>query len=41
MPENHTVWKSDNQAVKDETLIPTGRRGRDGKLRQRGHVTGW
>ena len=26
LPENHTVWKSDNQGVKEETFIQTGRR---------------
>ena len=31
LPENRTVWKSDNQRVK-ETLIQTGRRGGDGQL---------
>ena len=29
MPENQTVWKSDNQGVKEETFIQTGRRGGD------------
>ena len=27
LPENQTVWKSDNQGVKEETFIHTGRRG--------------
>ena len=27
--ENQTVWKSDNQGVKEETFIQTGRRGGD------------
>ena len=27
LPENQTVWKSDNQGVKKETFIQTGRRG--------------
>ena len=31
------VWKSDKQGVKEETFIQTGRRGRDGKPRRRGH----
>ena len=31
MPENQTVWKSDNQGVKEETFIQTGRRGRTTK----------
>ena len=26
MPENQTVWKSDNQGVQEETFIQTGRR---------------
>ena len=38
LPENRTVWKSDNQGVKEETFIETGRRGRDRKLGQRGHM---
>ena len=29
MTENRTIWKSDNQGVKEETFIQTGRRGRD------------
>ena len=29
LPENQAVWKSDNQGVKEETFIQTGRRGRD------------
>ena len=32
LPEKRTVWKSDNQGVKKETFIQTGRRGRDGQL---------
>ena len=27
--ENQTVWKSNNQGVKEETFIQTGRRDRD------------
>ena len=27
--KNQTVWKSDNQGVKEKTLIQTGRRGGD------------
>ena len=34
--ENLTVWKSDNQGVKEEIFIQTGRRGRDGQLGWRG-----
>ena len=30
LPENRTVWKSNNQGVKQKTFIQTGRRGRDG-----------
>ena len=26
MPENQTVWKSNNQGVKEETFIQTGRK---------------
>ena len=33
LPENRAVWKSNNQGVKEETFIQTGRRGGD---RQRG-----
>ena len=40
LPENQTVWKSDNQAVK-ETFIQTGRWSRDRKLGQRGCVARW
>ena len=32
LTENQTVWKSNNQEVKEETYIQTGRRGRDGQL---------
>ena len=31
LTENQTVWKSDNQGVKEETFIQTGRRGGDGQ----------
>ena len=27
LTENRTIWKSDNQEVKEETFIQTGRRG--------------
>ena len=30
LPENQTVWKSDNQGVKEETFTQTGRKGGDG-----------
>ena len=36
LPENRTVWKSDNQGDKAETFIQTGRRGGDGQPEQRG-----
>ena len=29
LTENRTIWKSDNQEVKEETFIQTGRRSRD------------
>ena len=29
LTENQTVWKSNNQGVKEETFIQTGRRGSD------------
>ena len=32
LPENQTVWESDNQGVKKETLTQTSRRGGDGQL---------
>ena len=32
LPENQTVWKSDNQEDKEETFIQTGRRGTDRQL---------
>ena len=32
LPENRTVWKSENQGVKEEIFIQTSRRGRDRKL---------
>ena len=31
LTENRTVWKSDNQGVKEETFIQTGGRGGDGQ----------
>ena len=31
LTENRTVWKSNNQGVKEESLTQTGRRGGDGK----------
>ena len=36
--ENPTVWKSNNQGVKEETFIQTSRRGRDG---QPGRENSW
>ena len=41
LPENKTIWESDNQGVKEETFIRTGRRGGDGQLVQRGIAAGW
>ena len=32
MTENQTVWKSNNQGVKEDTFIQTGRRGGDTQL---------
>ena len=40
-PENLTVWKSDNQGVKEETFIQTARRGREGQLGWRGCMARW
>ena len=31
LPENRTVWKSDNQRVKEKTFIQTYRKGTDGQ----------
>ena len=31
MPENQTLWKSNNQGVKEETLTQNGRRGGGGQ----------
>ena len=31
LPENQTVWKSNNQGVKEETFIQTSRRSGDGQ----------
>ena len=31
LPENLMVWRSDNQGVKEETFIQTGRKARDGQ----------
>ena len=41
LPENQTVWRCDNQGVKEETFIQTGRRGRDGKPGWRGFTAWW
>ena len=41
LPENRTVWKSDNQEVKEETFIQTSRKGGNRQLGQRGHVARW
>ena len=38
LPENHTVWKSDNHGIKEETLVQIGRRGGDGQPGKRGHA---
>ena len=38
LTENQTVWKSNNQDVKEEPFIQTGRRSRDGQQRQRGNM---
>ena len=32
LPENQTVWKSNNQGIKEQTFIQTGRRGKDREL---------
>ena len=37
LTENQTVWKSDNQRVKEETFIQSDRRGRDCQPGRRGY----
>ena len=39
LPENLTVWKSDNQGVKEETFMQTNQRGRDKQPGWRGLMT--
>ena len=39
MPENQTVWKSDNQGFKEVTFIQTGRRDGDLESGQRDKET--
>ena len=43
LTENRTVWKSNNEGVKEETFIQTGRRGEDGQLggEDSGQNGGW
>ena len=41
LPENRTVWKLNNQGVKEKTFIQTGRRGRDRQLGWREHMAKW
>ena len=41
MGENLTVWKSDNQGVKEEIFIQTGRRDGDGQPGRRVLVARW
>ena len=36
LPENQTVWKSNNQGVKEETFIQIARRDRDGSREREG-----
>ena len=36
LPENRTLWKSDNKGLKEEAFIQTSRRGGDGQRGQRG-----
>ena len=35
------MWKSENQGHKEETLIQTGRKDRDGQVGQRGLMATW
>ena len=39
LPENQTIWKSDNQEVKEETFNQPGRKGRGGQRGSEGR--GW
>ena len=39
LTETQTIWKSDNQGVKEETFIQTGRRGRGRQAGWRGLIT--
>ena len=41
LTENRTVWKSDNQGIKEETFIWTSRRGGDGQMELRGLLRRW
>ena len=42
LPENRTVWKSDNQGVKEDTFIQTGRhRQPGGEDMEQGDTLGW
>ena len=36
--ENQTVWKSNNQGIKEETFIQTDRRDKDGQQELRGYI---
>ena len=40
LPANQTVWKSNNQGVKEETFIQTSRKGRGGSRQGAGWRTG-
>ena len=40
LPENQTVWKSNDQGVKEETFIQTSRRGGDTQPGQKRHAAG-
>ena len=41
LPKNQTVWKSNNQGVKEETFIQTGSRDGERQLGQRGFTARW
>ena len=41
LPENQTVWKSNNQGVKEETFIQTGRRRGNRQPVQTGCAARW
>ena len=41
LPENQTIWKSNNQGDKEETFIQTGNKTRDGQPGRTGLMARW